>query len=180
MCLRLKALVIYVNLGIVSLKSIVEIIMFKRIALLLSFCVVSFLSVAADNKPFAGQISAADLLSEYPKFASEYENFSPTTADKKAMQALAGKDILVLFGAWCHDSQREVPRLLKLLDSSNVALASLQLVALGYDKQDPEGIAGRYQLKYTPTIIVSTAGVELGRLVEKPNESIASDLSQFN
>ncbi|MEH6394427.1 TlpA family protein disulfide reductase [Pseudoalteromonas sp.] len=154
--------------------------MFKRIALLLSFCVVSFLSVAADNKPFAGQISAADLLSEYPKFASEYENFSPTTADKKAMQALAGKDILVLFGAWCHDSQREVPRLLKLLDSSNVALASLQLVALGYDKQDPEGIAGRYQLKYTPTIIVSTAGVELGRLVEKPNESIASDLSQFN
>jgi thioredoxin 1 len=86
----------------------------------------------------------------------------------------------VLFGTWCHDSQREVPRLLKLLDSSKVALASLKLVAVGYDKRDPEGIAARYQLKYSPTIIVLTAGEELGRLVEKPKASIASDLSQFN
>ena len=154
--------------------------MFKRIALLLSLCVVSFLSVAADNKPFAGKISAADLLSEYPKFASEYNKYTPTPEEQQAMQSLAGKDILVLFGAWCHDSQREVPRLLKLLDSTNVGFASLQLVALGYDKQDPEGIAKRYQLKYTPTIIISKSGIELGRLVEKPNESIASDLSQFN
>ncbi|TMN71684.1 thioredoxin [Pseudoalteromonas sp. S1727] len=154
--------------------------MFKQIALLLSLCIVSFLSVAADNRPFTGQISAADLLSKYPKFASEYEIFTPTTADTQAIQSLAGKDILVLFGTWCHDSQREVPRLLKLLDSTNVAFASLQLVAVGYDKQDPGGIAKHYQLKYTPTVVVSNGGIELGRLVEKPNESIARDLSQFD
>ncbi|MBB1334331.1 thioredoxin family protein [Pseudoalteromonas sp. SG43-7] len=154
--------------------------MFKRIALFLSVCLVPLLSFAVDNKPFVGQISAADLLNDHQQFSNEYNNFVPTVADTQAMQTLKGKDILVLFGTWCHDSQREVPRLLKLLDSSKVALASLKLVAVGYDKRDPEGIAARYQLKYSPTIIVLTAGEELGRLVEKPKASIASDLSQFN
>ncbi|MFY8325281.1 TlpA family protein disulfide reductase [Pseudoalteromonas sp. ZZD1] len=150
--------------------------MFKRITLLLSLCLLSFMALAADNKPFTGHISGVDLLNEYPKFASEYESFSPTTADEKAMQTLAGKDILVLFGTWCHDSQREVPRLLKLLDQSNVKVNSLQLVAVGYDKRDPQGIAEQYNLQYTSTIIVLDKGEEVARMVEKPKQSLVKDL----
>lgn len=154
--------------------------MFKRITLLLSLCLLSFMALAADNKPFTGHISGVDLLNEYPKFASEYESFSPTTADEKAMQTLAGKDILVLFGTWCHDSQREVPRLLKLLDQSNVKVNSLKLVAVGYDKSDPQGIAEQYNLQYTSTIIVLDKGEEVARMVEKPKQSLVKDLINPN
>lgn len=153
--------------------------MFKRITLLLSFCLLSFMTLAADNKPFTGHISAADLLNEYPKFASEYESFTVNAADTKAIQKLADKELLVLFGTWCHDSMREVPRLLKLLDTANVKVAQLRLVAVGYNKQDPEGIAQQYDLRYTPTIIVLDNKKELNRMVEKPTQSLAIDLAQF-
>lgn len=140
---------------------------------LVSFCVV------ADQAPYSGELTQTRLLTDHKKFADEYEQFQPNNQDIKNIQKLAGKELIVLFGTWCHDSMREVPRLLKLIEQSNVNIKSLKLVAVGYDKRDPQGIAAQYNLKYTPTIIVLDKGKEIARMVEKPNQSIASDLSQF-
>lgn len=93
------------------------------------------------------------------------------------MQALQGLSLLVLFGSWCHDSEREVPRLLKLLNQSGVKLQSLQLHAVNQQKQHPAQLHLQYQLQYTPTIVVLQGNTELGRIVERPIVSLAADLA---
>lgn len=133
----------------------------------------------ATTSPYSGEITAEDLLAQYPAFAKEYKNYSPSEDDLNTIKTLSGKQVLVFLGTWCHDSKREVPRLLKLLDGSGVKLGSLQLIAVGYDKLDPDGLAKQYDLRYTPTFIVSSKGKELLRMIEKPKHSIAMDLTRL-
>ena len=133
----------------------------------------------ATTSPYSGEITAEDLLAQYPAFAKEYKNYSPSEDDLNTIKTLSGKQVLVFLGTWCHDSKREVPRLLKLLDGSGVKLGSLQLIAVGYDKLYPDGLAKQYDLRYTPTFIVSSNGKELLRMIEKPKHSIAMDLTRL-
>lgn len=153
-------------------------LMFKKLVFLSVLLCTSTVNYANTAKPFSGELSTAPLIAEHPKFAQQYQAFSPSADELNAMQQLAGKELLVLFATWCHDSQREVPRLLKLLDQSKVNIKSLKLIAVGYDKRDPQGIAEHYNLKYTPTIIVLDEGKELTRVIETPIHSLAHDLSQ--
>lgn len=145
-------------------------------------CIASLLFSAltfAGTPPYIGEISTEVLLKDYPAFSEEYDEFSPSEEELRTIKALEGKQVLVFLGTWCHDSKREVPRLLKLLDGSGVKLGSLQLIAVGYDKLDPDGLAKQYDLRYTPTFIVSSNGKELLRMIEKPKHSIAMDLTRL-
>lgn len=126
-----------------------------------------------------GEVKEADVLGQYPSFSQEYESFEPSPEALAKVQGLSGKSVTVLFATWCHDSEREVPRFLKLLKRSRVTLAELNLVALDFNKQDPEGVAMSHQLKYTPTIIVFEQGKELGRIIERPAVSLSEDLAQM-
>lgn len=128
-----------------------------------------------------GKISAKYLLATYPAFAEEYENFEPNSAQLRDIQALAGKDVVTLFGTWCHDSEREVPRLLKLLELGNVQVKQLTLIAVSRQKEDPDGYSEKYELKYTPTIVISDDGAEVARVIERPKGNLAGDMaSQIN
>ncbi|XQF94166.1 hypothetical protein ACOBV9_23095 (plasmid) [Pseudoalteromonas espejiana] len=90
--------------------------MFKQLILL---CALNMPLVScAATAPFSGEISTQALLSDYDKFNEQYKAFTPTEQDIALMQKLEGKELIVLFGTWCHDSQREVPKLIKLLDES--------------------------------------------------------------
>jgi len=132
----------------------------------------------ADTAPYSGEISRDDLLKDYSSFSEEYDEYSPSEEELTTIKALQGKQVLVFLGTWCHDSKREVPRFLKLLDTAKVQLGSLKLVAVGYDKLDPAGLAKQYDLMYTPTIIVLDGEKELSRMIEKPKQSLAVDLTQ--
>ncbi|WP_289097296.1 thioredoxin [uncultured Pseudoalteromonas sp.] len=132
----------------------------------------------AGTAPYSGEISRDDLLNDYSAFSEEYDEYSPSKEELSTIKALQGKQVLVFLGTWCHDSKREVPRFLKLLDTAKVQLGSLKLVAVGYDKLDPAGLAKQYDLMYTPTIIVLDGEKELSRMIEKPKQSLAVDLTQ--
>lgn len=132
----------------------------------------------AATSPFTGDISTQLLLSDYDKFSQQYQAFTPTAQDIALMQKLKGKELIVLFGTWCHDSQREVPKLIKLLEESDVELASIAYVAVGYNKRDDAGIAQAHDLQYTPTFIVKQNGKELVRVIEKPTGTLAQDLTK--
>lgn len=117
------------------------------------------------------------LLSQYPEFAEAYHHYFPAQTDLAAMATLEGKEILVLFGTWCHDSVREVPRLLKLIDESGVHLKRLTLVAVDGNKSEPGDRHVIYGLRYTPTMILIEDGLEVTRIVERPRQSIARDFA---
>jgi thiol-disulfide isomerase/thioredoxin len=149
--------------------------MFKHLILL--FVLSLPLAGCASKAPYSGNISAEMLLDKNSTFADQYAAFTPSPSDIALMQKLEGKEVLVLFGTWCHDSMREVPKLIKLLALSDVKLASIEYVAVGYDKKDPAGIALANNLKYTPTFIVKQNGKELVRVIEKPTGTLAEDLT---
>ncbi|MFY8273957.1 TlpA family protein disulfide reductase [Pseudoalteromonas sp. SSDWG2] len=126
-----------------------------------------------------GSISPADLLTNYEEFSKEYESFEVSEQDIKDMQKLAGKSVLVLMGTWCHDSKREVGRFLKLLDASKVELAKLELVGVDFDKKDDKHLSEKFALQYTPTFIILADGDEIHRVIEKPQGTLAHDLTSF-
>lgn len=131
------------------------------------------------SAPYTGRIAPSKLLSDYPNFAKEYQAYQPKEAEVIAAQSLSGKSILVLFGIWCHDSQREVPRLLKSLDISAIKLKEISLYGVNYNKQEPSNLHREYGLKFSPTIILFDGEKELGRIVEKPTISLAQDLAKL-
>jgi thiol-disulfide isomerase/thioredoxin len=127
----------------------------------------------------AGVISSHALLEQYPEFKTEFDDYQPADGELAALRKIQGKKLVVLFGTWCHDSLREVPRLLKLLEQSAVKLSDIQLVAVNYDKQDPAKLHQLYKLKYTPTIVLLDGDLELGRIIERPTVSLGHDLAGF-
>lgn len=124
-----------------------------------------------------GDVSAETILS-HPAFEPYgRENFP--AADIAALQELDTKavELVLLFGSWCHDSQREVPRLLALLEQ----LPALSVRAVGVDtrKREPVGLTQAFDLKYTPTLVVLRDGVEVGRIVETPKVNWARDIANL-
>ena len=148
------------------------------VSLLFAFFLSGFVQAESnDVEHLVGDVDAKVLLSQFPVFQSAYQAFEPTDEDIELMKKLQGKELLVMFGTWCHDSEREVPRLLKLLHKSQVELSKQTWLAVDLNKKESSGVAKQNRLKYTPTFVLFDNGKELGRVIEKPNDSLADDLS---
>lgn len=87
--------------------------------------------------------------------------------------------ITTYFGLWCHDSKREVPQLLDLLKAANNPNITHQLIALDIQKKEPKNRQELDNIKFTPTIIIKKDDKEIGRIVEKPKNSLAVDITSF-
>ena len=120
-----------------------------------------------------GKVSPEKLFLTHPRFARVYDRFQP---DAGALQLPEDVHVLVFFGTWCHDSEREVPRLLKLLEAQGLSEEKLTLIALDYRKREPEGRAAQFKVRYTPTAIFMRDDVEVGRIIERPNISLYGDI----
>jgi len=157
----------------------------KKLMLLVGFILVASTLVGciitSDHEAAAmpvGEISQQQLLTEHQSFSDGYQDYV-LNAEQVAQVKQWPEDLSidVFFGTWCHDSQREVPRLLKINQSNHNV--SVNLIALDYNKSEPKQRAQQYQIKYTPTFIVSLNGNELGRIIEKPNISLIADINQL-
>lgn len=124
-----------------------------------------------------GLIDSQALLAQFPQFNEQYQNYQPTAVELQAIKRIEGKTLVVLFGTWCHDSVREVPRLLKSLALAQVNLDRLQLLGVDTSKQLPGAEQQAYDLRYTPTFIVFEENRELGRIIERPTATLAEDLA---
>ena len=80
--------------------------------------------------------------------------------------------LIVVFGTWCHDSKREVPRFFKIMDAAGFPSGQITLIAVDRSLQIPPGVAKEYNILHTPTFIVRYRGVELGRIEEKPSTTL--------
>jgi thiol-disulfide isomerase/thioredoxin len=76
--------------------------------------------------------------------------------------------VRVLFGTWCHDSQREIPKLLRMLEDINLKPEKISLIGLDYDKNEPLNRGEMLGVKRTPTIIFYKDEIEIGRIEETP------------
>ncbi|WP_185962597.1 thioredoxin family protein [Thalassomonas sp. M1454] len=127
---------------------------------------------AADN--LVGNITKQQLFDGYPHFVSNYDDYLLSSDEAKAVEQLPSEiSLKVFFGTWCHDSEREVPRLLKSFKRTNV---SIDMISLDLNKSEPQGRAKEANIKYTPTFIVYHENVEIGRIIERPEVSLSEDI----
>ena len=144
-------------------------------AALVLFIVTSLsLDVTADRYRYPiGDISQAELLARHEVFKRNYDAYEvPAVIDELP----ADLEVKILFGTWCHDSEREVPRMLKLLAASGVKEENISLISLDIRKEEPEGRAKALGVRFTPTFVFLSDGQELGRIVERPTTSLLDDM----
>lgn len=123
-----------------------------------------------------GEVSATKVLS-LPAFYQQFESSSISQQDIEGLSAIdKNLTLRLLFGSWCHDSEREVPKIIKLVEAAANPNLVLMLTAISSDKLQPESAVARYNLKYTPTLVVIRDGQELGRIIEMPEHSWAADI----
>jgi thiol-disulfide isomerase/thioredoxin len=86
---------------------------------------------------------------------------------------------LVFGGTWCSDTQRELPRFIKICDAMGVQSDRMQLFMLDLQKKSAYIHVKVWQITAVPTFIVLRNGREIGRIVETPQESLEKHLRKI-
>ncbi len=114
------------------------------------------------------------------------EGYDAYTPDSRIIQKLREKlsnndsiHFMVIFGVWCSDSQREVPRFFKVMDESGVDKDKIDIYAVNRRKQGVTVDLSKYDVNYVPLFIVYENNVEKGRIIESPEDSIEQDILNF-
>jgi dienelactone hydrolase len=140
-------------------------------------------------KVVLGEVTRENVVSNIAGWDEEYFTYKPDEAILGELGGhLDGVSLIVVFGTWCSDSHREVPRLWKVLDTIGFPAESLKMIAverasvtadavLSQDIVDwSKNVRAYYQIKAVESIIVYRGGAEIGRIVEAPSKSIEADL----
>ncbi len=127
-----------------------------------------------------------DELADLPGWRADYDEAEPGPASIATLASATGNyRIVTVLGSWCHDSQREVPRLVKVLDEIGAPVFSHELIGVDrtrrIDDADVAAFAGiERTVDRVATIVVFDAdGIELGRVVETAEKPIEELLVDF-
>jgi len=125
-------------------------------------------------------------LAEIPGWQEEYAAAQP---DAAALDRLASAEgsyrIVTVLGSWCDDSQREVPRLIKILDRLDAPVFSHEMIGVDRTRRivDSElaldaGVE-RTVDRVATFVVFDNDGIELGRVIENPEKPIEELLVEF-
>lgn len=132
------------------------------------------------NPILTGWLSPQKIFDQFQEYKLEKEKYQPdnTMLDKLKVYSIE-TEIIVFLGTWCPDSQREVPRFLKIMDLIQNSHINYKLFGLDRSKRDAGGLAERHQIEFVPTFVVLQNKQEIGRIVETPIVSIEQDLDEI-
>jgi cyclophilin family peptidyl-prolyl cis-trans isomerase len=131
-----------------------------------------------------GPVTASHLIDRVPGYETRRNDYKPDVTVVEMMKSYvrAGDHIEVLMGTWCDDSQREVPKLIRILDDLKSQFGvdvPVTFVAVDRSKRKPEALVAGKDLQKVATFIYYRAGRELGRIVERPQGLFEDDLLQI-
>ncbi len=140
------------------------------------------LTVNAQQGMLIGEYDRKQL--EEEPYASWYKpTYEAYTPKEEALETIkeniSDYDITVLMGTWCHDSKRETPKLLKLLDLSDYDMDKLTLIGVDYRRNTPDNVREKYDVLRVPTIIFYKDGKEVNRFVEHAKQSLEEDIAKI-
>ncbi len=102
-------------------------------------------------------------------FNQEYDSYQTNQAMIKDFKSkLKRFRVEVFMGTWCEDSQREYPRLLKILDEAKFPEARMVTYAVNESKKSFYSEEIGKDIRFVPTFIFYKGGKEVGRIVESP------------
>lgn len=127
-----------------------------------------------------GWLTAKQLCGQLQKYEIGKVQYQPDPEPVEQLKKFSqDAHILVFLGTWCPDSEREVPRFLKIMDMIQNERIKYQLFGLDRSKRDAEGFAQKHQIEFVPTFIVLHGNQEIGRIVEQPMVSLEHDLVEI-
>lgn len=122
-----------------------------------------------------GAVERGDVERQVPGWISDVEIDGEAAA--KLASVPPGAEVTVIFGTWCGDSRREVPRLWRALDAAGGSLPfTVKLIGVDTQKTAPGLDKAALDLRYVPTVIVVRDGREVGRIVESAPNPIEREL----
>lgn len=127
-----------------------------------------------------------------PQFRSwyepEYEAYAPNhetigriikVFNGETMNEVGVARIRIILGTWCSDSQREVPRLLKVLDFIDFQKDKIDIIGVNRKKIAPEAGIDEGYVDFVPTVIILFNGSEIGRIIETPDKTLEEDILEI-
>lgn len=113
-------------------------------------------------------------------FNTNYKTYIVDTNSLKNIKRRKLKDlkILVFMGTWCHDSNREIPRLIRVCEELGI-YDQLELYGVDVNKKSRFEREKDYDIRKTPTIILLKDGNEIARILEKPEISFEQDFEKI-
>ena len=113
-------------------------------------------------------------------YDSGYNNYEVNTADLDTIKNnIDGVKIKIVFGTWCSDSKREVPRFLKILDELKYDQDSLEMICVNRDKVADSTEVKDLNIEFVPTFIIYRNDNEIGRIIEEPESTLEGDLKKI-
>ncbi len=107
----------------------------------------------------------------------QYKNYKiDTSITLSIKEKLKDKNIKIVLGTWCSDSRREVPRMLKILDTIGFRQDSLTLIFVDRTKSGLNNETNGLNIERVPTFIIYKNEKEIGRIIETPEETLEKDL----
>lgn len=102
-------------------------------------------------------------------------NYKTYTVDTETLKNIKRKDlkglkIIAFMGTWCHDSNREIPRLMRVCEELGI-YDQLELYGLDVNKKSRLEKEKDWDIRKTPTIIFLKDGEEIARILEEPEIS---------
>lgn len=110
-------------------------------------------------------------------YGKEYKSYQTKkrVIDRLKKQSFENIQIDLILGSWCHDSHREIPRFIKILDQIEFPYEKLNMNALDSKKNSPDFNAKAKNIIRIPTAIVYKNNQEIGRIVETPKKTLEKD-----
>ncbi|HSN53511.1 MAG TPA: peptidylprolyl isomerase, partial [Candidatus Sulfomarinibacteraceae bacterium] len=132
-----------------------------------------------------GELQWGDLAA-LPGWQAEHDGSEPDPGALARLAGAAGSYRLVtVLGTWCSDSEREVPRLVRVLDGVSGGVFDHLMIGVDRTRRiDDDALAATAGVERTvervPTIVVlDSDGVELGRVVETAERPLEQLLVDF-
>jgi cyclophilin family peptidyl-prolyl cis-trans isomerase len=142
---------------------------------------VADISIANVSLPLEiGPMTADRLLTRVPDYAQRKSDYKPDITVLEMMKSyVQGTDhVEVFMGTWCSDSQREVPKFLRILDDLRANFGvelPVKFVAVDRAKQQPADLIAGKHLDKVATFIYYRGDEELGRIVERTQSPLFED-----
>ena len=110
-------------------------------------------------------------------FDNEYSEYRVDTASINGLEEKISKfNFKIILGTWCEDSQMFVPRLIKIFGKLNLPPKSYSLICVDLEKKGLKREVDNLDIQLVPTIIIYSEDVEIGRIVESPQENLEKDI----
>jgi cyclophilin family peptidyl-prolyl cis-trans isomerase/HEAT repeat protein/thiol-disulfide isomerase/thioredoxin len=128
-----------------------------------------------------GALTREQIVATVPSYGERSSEYKPDLTVLEMMKSYvrAGDRLEVYMGTWCDDSQREVPKFLRISDDLKSQFGvdlPATFIAVDRSKQQPAALLEGKSVDKIATFIYYRDGQELGRIVERPSSLFEDDL----